>query len=260
MQTQQIHDASALSNRQEKKAIKTSLLFTMLFLCFFSNAQNLVTYAGGSGKESFNDVIQLSNGHMLIIGVADDLSWIQQNVPIIQWANPGISNNQGTNRIPLLIEFDSTLQNMLAVYHLPVNAAEDFRFIKNTNVPGQLTGEIYISGTTEDNTTGGYFIGRLYNNFVNDNPTGFLWIENKKVKAGQNVKIYQPWDVGSDGKVVYAYGDSHDYNWSAIYRFKADGSDDVVNDWRVHWTLNNTEYYGSAISYSGGISCRYEFK
>jgi hypothetical protein len=254
MRTQKIHNASVLFIRTVKNAVKISLFFVLILLCFLSKAQNLVTYAGGSGNESFNDVIQLSNGHILIIGVSDNLSWIPQNVPITQWANPGISNNQGTNRIPILIEFDSSLQNMLNVYHLPSNAAEDFRFIKTTNVPGQPTGDIYISGTTEDNTTGGYFIGRLDNNFINGNPTGFLWVENVKAKAGQNVKIYQPWDVGSDGKVVYAYGDSHDYNWSAIYRLKADGTDDVVSEWRVHWDLNNAEFYGNAASYPGGPS------
>ena len=238
----------------------TPTLFNFIVLLFGllithpARSQNIVTYAGGAGKESFNDVIQISNGHILIIGVADDLTWIPQNVSITQWPNPGINNNQGTNRIPILIEFDSTLQNMLAVYHLPVNSAEDFRFIKSTNPPGQATGDLYISGTTEDNTTGGYFIGRLNNNFINGNPTGFLWVENIKAKTGQNVKIYQPWDVGSDGKVVYAYGDAHDYNWSAIYRLKADGTDDIVNNWRVHWTNNNSEYYGSAANYPGGIT------
>lgn len=221
---------------------------------FLANSQNLVTYAGGPGNESFNDVVQLSNGHILIIGVCDNLSWIPQNVTITQWANPGIANNLGTNRIPILLEFDSTLQSMLGVYHLPINAAEDFRFIKTTNVPGQPTDALYISGTTEDTTTGGYFIGRLNNNFVNGIPTGFLWVENVKAKSGQNVKIYQPWDVGSDGKVMYAFGDSHDYNWSAIYRLKADGTNDVVNDWRVHWSLNNTEFYGSAASFPSGPS------
>lgn len=234
--------------------LKNAILIATLFINAFVQAQSMVTYAGDSGNESFNDVIQISNGHILIIGVADDLLWVPQNVSITTWSNPGISNNQGTNRIPILIEFDSSLQNMLNVYHLPSNAAEDFRFIKTTNVPGQPTGDIYISGTTEDNTTGGYFIGRLDNNFINGNPTGFLWVENVKAKAGQNVKIYQPWDVGSDGKVVYAYGDSHDYNWSAIYRLKADGTDDVVSEWRVHWDLNNTEFYGNAASYPGGPS------
>ncbi len=230
------------------------LLFAMLlFVCTATNAQtNMVTYAGGNGNETFNDVIQISNGHVLILGAASDLLWIPQNVPVTQWNNPGITNNQGTGRIAFIIEFDSTLQTMLAVYHLPQGAAEDFRFIKTTNAPGQPTGDIYISGTTEDNTTGGYFIGRLDYNFVNGNPTGFMWIENVKAKTGQNVKNYQPWDVGNDGKVVYAYGDSHDYNWSAIYRLKADGTDDVVNDWRVHWDLNNSEYYGDANSYPNG--------
>ncbi len=239
---------------QLKKTGQALFFLSMFQFSFLGHAQDVVTYAGSAGRESFNDVIQLSNGRFLIIGVADDLGWIPQGVPVIQWENPGITNNQGTNRIPLVLELDSTLQTILAVYHLPSNAAEDFRFIKTTNIPGEPTGDMYISGTTEDSASGGYFIGRLDNNFVNGDPTGFQWVENVRAVPGQNIKTYQPWDVGSDGKVVYAYGDSHDYNWSAIYRLKDDGSDDVVDEWRVHWDLNNSEHYGNAASYSGGAS------
>ncbi|MFZ1688242.1 MAG: hypothetical protein WAU70_12505 [Flavobacteriales bacterium] len=214
---------------------------------------NLVTYAGGNGNEVFNDVVQISDGRVLVIGVADDLGWITGGVPQYTLAVSGITNGLGTNRIPFILVFDSTVQDLLAVHALPQGAAEDLRFIKLTNAPGTPTGDIYLSGTTEDASTGGYFIGKLDNNFVNGDPGGFDWVINVKCSAGEYPKVYQPWDVGGDGKVVYAYGDSHSYNWSAIYRQKADGTDDVVPYWRIHWTLGGgTEYNGVGVDYPGG--------
>lgn len=219
----------------------------------FSPAQsNLVTYAGGAGNETFNDVVQLSNGHVLVLGVADDLSWVAGGVPQYTLSASGIANGLGTGRTPFILELDSTAQNLLAVHKLPANAAEDLRFIKLTNAPGEPTGDVYVSGNTEDASNGGYFIGRLDNNFVNGNPTGFSWVVNVKCPANGYPKMYQPWDVGGDGKVVYAYGDSHAYNWSAIYRQQADGADDVVPHWRIHWPDGGGEYYGQAEDYPGG--------
>ena len=216
-------------------------------------AQNhLATYAGGSGKETFNDVIQLSNGHILVIGVADNLDWLAANTPRTQLSHTGISNNQGSGRYAFICAFDSSLQTMLHVYHLPAGAAEDFRFIKTTNVPGEPTGAVYLSGTTEDSSTGGYFIGRLDNNFVEGQPTGFVWVYNVNATAGDYPKIYQPWDVGSDGSVVFATGDSHDYNWSAVYRLNAAGERELVDGWRVHWKVGGGEYYGAIPSFPAG--------
>jgi hypothetical protein len=140
------------------------------------------------------------------------------------------------------------------VHHLPQGAAEDLRFIKLSNAPGTPTGDLYLSGNTEDSNTGGYFIGKLDNNFVNGDPTGFEWVSNVKCTAGGYPKTLQPWDVGSDGKVVYAYGDSHDYNWSAMYRTNADGTDGVVPHWRVHWPTGGGEFHGDGPDYSGGLA------
>jgi hypothetical protein len=226
-------------------------LFAFAFYTVVASSQNqMATYAGNTGFESFNDVAQLSNGHYIVAGAADNLDWISASVPVVAFVNPGITNATGTSKIAFLLEFDSTLQNMLKVYHLPVNAAEDFRFIKTTNIPGQLTGSIYISGTTSS----GYFIGKLDNNFTDGSPSGFAWIENINAVAAEYPKVYQPWDVGGDGKVVYAMGDSHNYNWSAIYRLKADGTDDIVEHWRVHWKVGGGEFYGNASDAPGGIS------
>ncbi|MBK9402514.1 MAG: T9SS type A sorting domain-containing protein [Bacteroidetes bacterium] len=216
--------------------------------------QQLVTYAGNTGNESFNDLLQLSNGNYLVIGAADNLNWIPVTSLQMAWSNPGISNNQGTGKICFLLEMDPTLQQILTVCSLPAGAAEDFRFIKTANVPGQVTGNIFISGDTQDSNTGGYFIGKLNNNFLNGIPTGFTWVKNVKAATGQYPDAYQPWDVGNDGKVVYAYGDSHDYNWSAIYKTDSDGNDEVVTNWRIHWINGGGEYYGSASSYPGGIN------
>lgn len=188
---------------------------------------------------------------MLVIGVADDMNWIADGVPQITIAASGITNGQGTGRTPFVLVLDSAAQNLVAVYNMPPNAAQDLRFIKLTNAPGQPTGDIYLSGTTEDANTGGYFIGKLNGNFVDALPTGFEWVMNEKAEAGSYPKLFQPWDVGGNGKVVNVWGDSHAYNWSAIYRTDADGDDELVPRWRNHWTDVGGEFHGYAADYSG---------
>jgi hypothetical protein len=237
------------------------LLPAVLFLVVRLNAQTtMATYAGGSGNETFNDVVQVSNGNIIVLGAADNITWVNSAVPQIQLTNPGITNNNGTGKYAFICEFDSTLQTMLRFYYLPAGAAEDFKFIKSTNIPGTPTGDVYISGNTEDSNTGGYFIGKLNANFVNGIPSGFSWVYNASCVAGGYPDTYQPWDVGGDGSVVFAAGDSHAYNWSVIYKLDASGNRTVVDDWRVHWQVAGGEYYGeasqhpngpSAISYSG---------
>ena len=228
-------------------------LSTLLFSLATVAQTNVVTYAGGSGNEVFKDVVQISDGRILVIGVADDLAWVNGAVPQYPLTAEGIANGLGTNKVPFVLVLDSTGQTMLGVHHLPANAAEDLRFIKLTNAPGEPTGDIYLSGTTEDAAQGGYFIGKLNGNFVNGAPTGFAWVINVKCAANEYPKLYQPWDVGGDGKVVYAYGDSHSYNWSAFYRNDADGEPDVVPRWRIHWPVGGgAEHRGDAATFPGG--------
>ncbi|MCA6362069.1 MAG: T9SS type A sorting domain-containing protein [Bacteroidetes bacterium] len=229
------------------------LLPAVFFLVAQLNAQTtLATYAGGSGNETFNDVVQVSNGNILVLGAADNIGWVGVAVTQIQLQNPGITNNQGTNKFAFICEFDSTLQTMLRFYYLPAGAAEDFKFIKTTNIPGTPTGDVYLSGNTEDSNTGGYFIGKLNANFVNGIPSGFSWVYNASCVAGGYPDIYQPWDVGNDGSVVFAAGDSHAYNWSVIYKLDASGNRTVVDDWRVHWQVAGGEYYGEASQHPNG--------
>lgn len=234
--------------------IRTWILVACLLIAEVVAAQpQLVTYAGNSGNESFNDVMQLSDGSFLVIGVADNLNWLPASTAVITWPNPGIANNQGSNRICFVIHFDRSLTQMISVSHLPSGAAENFQFIKSSSLPGQSTGSLFISGDTDDSQNGGYFIGKLNGNYINGIPSGFAWTVNVSAKDGQYPDLCQPWDVGSDDKVIYVSGDSHDYNWSAMYRLDANGSREVVPEWRVHWISGGGEYYGPAANYPGGI-------
>ena len=207
----------------------TAFVLFLVSGSIFSQNQ-MVTYAGHESAEKFNEVTQLSNGHFIVAGSAENLNWISASVPFVTLSHPGISNPVGSSKIAFILEFDEMLQVMLKIYRLPVGVAEDFRFIKLTNLPGQHTGAICLSGSTST----GYFIGKLNDNLIEGSPTGFSCIEIVAATTGEYPKIYQPWDIGGDAKVIYATGDSHSWNWSAIYRFNADGTDDVVNNWRVH--------------------------
>jgi hypothetical protein len=231
-----------------------SFLFSLASIEAFFAQSTLVTYAGGPGNETFYDVMQLSDRRFLVAGAADNLDWLPANCAKILLPDPGITNNAGSGKTAFLAVLSADLSTIQEVCHLPPGAAENFRFIKTTNLPGAATGDIFVSGNTEDTQNGGYFIGKLNGNFVNSTPDGFSWVANIKAAAGQYPDIYQPWDVGSDGKVIYAYGDSHNYNWSAIYRLDADGNDEVVPEWRVHWPLAGGEFYGNAADYPEGAA------
>ena len=101
--------------------------------------------------------------------------------------------------------------------------------MRATNVPGQATGALYVSGTTRDSKAngGGYFIARLNGNLVDAAPTAFAWVKN--VWATGDHQVFQPWDVDGSGRVVYASGQPYGDDWAAMYRLKADGTPDVVN-------------------------------
>lgn len=229
-------------------------LMTSSFYSLLGQASDVVTYAGSSGKDAFMDVVQISDGSFLVGGYADDLSWINPQVPTTEIPLPNILNGQGSNRFAFIIQYDSTLQNMEHVVHFPQGAAEDVRFIKLTNAPGEVTGDIYISGNTSDSkaNNGGYFISRLNNNFVDGVPTGVdyatpIWAEDV-------AKEVHPWDVGSDGKVVFVRGQAYAFDWSSAHRLDANGEREVVPGWRNHWPIGGGEYRGDPLNYpNGGI-------
>ena len=212
---------------------KYKFITIILIICSIKlHAQSIVTYAGDSKAERFYSVIELSDGTYLVSGAAKDLNWVTGSPSISQIEAQNINNNgvqsQDVN-VPFLMHISNNLQEILNIVSLPSGAAIDFKHIKFNTPPGAANGNLFVSGTTAS----GYFIGRLNNNFVNGVPTRFVWTWN--VTASGDHRTRQPWDVGGDGKVVYAEGTPNSFDFAAVFRLKADGNGrDIVENWRYH--------------------------
>jgi hypothetical protein len=235
---------------------KTITLFSLLLTALISNAQtNIVTYAGNTGKETFYDVMQITDGTFLVCGYASDLNWVSGGVTQTTLGNTsGIHNALGTNKVGFILHLSSDLQTILEVVKFPQGAVEDIRFMKTTSQPYTPTGDLFISGKTADSyaNDGGYFLAKLNNNFVSGTPTSLVWARN--CWATTQLQDYQPWDVNAAGEVYYIIGEPYAYNWSAMYSLDNNGNRRVINNWRTHWKVAGGEWYGTPASiYPGGI-------
>lgn len=226
-------------------------IFPFLFVAFTNQLlaqSNIVTYAGGSGKETFYDVMQITDGTFLVTGYAEDLSWTGAAPKTQLTYTASIPNSLGTNRYGFILHLSSDLQTIMQVIHFPQGAVEDIRFIKTNSQPYTPTGDLYISCNTADidNNDGGYILAKLNFNFINGIPSSLDWVQVVWAKAGP--KDYHPWDVTSDGRVYYISGEAHGYDWSAMYCLNQNGQRMVVENWRTHWLTNGTEWKGSPAS------------
>jgi hypothetical protein len=235
------------------------LLFLFLIpVCSFGQ-NNIVTYAGGSGKETFYDVSQLSDGTFLVAGYAEDFSWLPNTTTVNYLSYSGtIPNALGSNRFGFLMRLSNDLSTILQVVSFPQGDVEDIRFIKTNSLPYQETEDLFISCTTKDtdSNNGGYVIAKLNGNFVDASPTGLSWM--RVVWAKSIAQEVHPWDVTSDGEVYYISGEAHGYDWSAMYCLDANGERRVVENWRTHWQVQGGEWKGTpASSYSGNSTLSY---
>lgn len=230
-----------------KKIILLSIVILQNVSVF--SQSNIVTYAGSSGKETFYDVMQITDGSFLVCGYATDLSWIGSGVPQIQLSNTnGIPNALGTNRYGILLHLSSDLQTILHCINFPQGAVEDIRFIKTNTQPYTPTGDLFISCNTSDTkaNNGGYIIAKLDHNFIDGIPSSLSWFQ--PIWAGAGPKDYHPWDVTSDGRTFYITGEAHGYDWSAVYCLNQSGQRTIVNNWRTHWLKNGSEWKGTPAS------------
>ena len=232
-----------------KELKKTVILFiTSLFSLAIFSQTNIVTYAGGTGKETFYDVMQITDGSFLVVGYADNLAWTGAAPQTQLSYSASIPNALGSNRYGFILHLSTDLQTILHVVHFPQGAVEDIRFIKTNAQPYAPTGDLYISCNTSatDANNGGYIIAKLNTNFINGVPTSLSWVN--VVWAKSIVKEAHPWDVTNDGKVYYISGEAHGSDWSAIYCLNDNGQRMVVENWRTHWLSNGTEWKGTPAS------------
>ena len=224
----------------------------IIFLCLLiwlalrsAYSQNIVTYAGNAGKEIFYDVLPLDEEHIVVVGGADDLDWIDPSVPRTALSyTTAIPNGLGTGRFGFMLLLSSDLQNLLHVVHFPEGAVEDIRFLKTNALPFQRAEELYISCNTADTdaNNGGYIIAKLNGNFIDAIPDACEWLQVVWRKTGP--KDQHPWDVTSDGRVYYVSGEAHGYDWSAMYCLDQTGHRMPIEGWRTHWLSNGSEWHG----------------
>jgi hypothetical protein len=250
------------------KHLYNAFTFAAIFFFTFSQhavSQNLVTYAGNSGKERFNDVVELSNGKVLVAAEADNLAWVPGGTPITTLTvnlAPGISSiNSSDSRVAFLMLLNSTQSTIEQVVRFPAGTVASVNRIRTTNQIGSATADMYISGmrTTTSNSEDGYFIARLNNNFVGGVPTACSWyfpVSAKNKGAGASAyKTIQPWDCGNDGSVVFGTGLEYDWDWAAIQKLDASGNLTTVENWPYHTDtvgINTEQNYKAASAYSPG--------
>ncbi len=213
-------------------------------------AANRVFYAGDAGKERFNDVHYLSDGTALIAGQAENLSWLPAGTPRVALSAAGI-DSAAAGQLGFVLHTSGDLSQVLRVLEFPAGTVRDVFKIRSSEVPGSATAAIYISGSRDNGATNGYFLAKLNANFVTGVPSALSFVYN--VEAGGDHKERQPWDVGGDGKIVYAIGTPFDAQWAAILRLGSNGVPEVVEHWTAHWKSDAAgEWDGTpASSYSG---------
>lgn len=219
-------------------------------------ASNRVFYAGGAGKERFNDVHYLSDGTALIAGQSENLSWLPVNTPRIAMSAVGI-DSAAAGQVGFILHTSGDLSQILQILEFPTGSVRDVFKIRSSEAPGAATGAIFISGSRDNGGTNGYFLAKLNANFVTDLPSALSFVYN--VEAGGDHKERQPWDVGGDGKVVYAIGTPFDAQWAAILRLGSNGVPEVVENWTAHWKADAAgEWDGTpASAYSGSPGLSY---
>ncbi|WP_157637979.1 T9SS type A sorting domain-containing protein [Flexithrix dorotheae] len=211
-------------------------IFLILFSSYGFAQDNRAFYAGSSGKETFNDIVELSDGTLLVCGQADDLNWI--SISKTQINNAAISNPSPANKYSFILHLSADMSQILSCAYLNQGVADDIKSIKFQNAPGTTTSNIFISG----NTSGGYFIAKLNHNFLNGVPNDFSWVYN--INASGYPKSYHPWDVDNQGNVFFIRGESHGYNWASIHCLNNSGILKPIPNWRTHWGSNG-EVYGT---------------
>ena len=241
-----------------------SVLSLALLITFNVNAagETIVSLAGGSEKVEFKGMMELSDGTFLIAGGASSMTWLSGVTPTVLDTVGAEINAGDPNKVGFLLHVTADLKTVVAAFQLPDATVSDISEIKTNTAPGVKTGMLYISGRRDFSVSGGsgYFIGQLDNNFVDGNPTKLNWSVNPNSSiGGENTKIdlssavswqriYQPWDVLSDGSVLFASGSGGDgraeyaFPWNQILYVDKDGN----SSFRKGFTVNNIQ-----VSYLG---------
>jgi hypothetical protein len=174
----------------------------------------------------------------------------------------GILSSGGT-RVGFLLRLSSNLQNILSVHAFADGKVESIDRVRSTEVPGQATGTLFISGQRRVTAANddGYFVARLAGNYVASTMTGLSWASNMFCRARNgsltspsDMKWLQPWDVRSDGRVVYGSGESNGSTWAQIGVLDSAGQPTTMENWPNHWGSAGEQPNRRASQYAGAVT------
>jgi hypothetical protein len=230
-----------------------------------TSGDNTIAFTGAPGEDLFNDVVVLSDNTILVAGYCRDLAWLPSSVSKTELP-PGDIDSDADSCYGFLMQLDNDADRIRAFVHFPEGTVRGISRIRTTNLPGAITGDLYISGirlnssrtNNKGQTLNGYYIARLNDNFVDGVPTACEWTFNADCparRAGGNMNglsaygEIQPWDVGNDGSVVFGRGAEFDYDWAIVEKLDATGKNTTVPYWRTHWTDAPSEIAGTLDEY-----------
>lgn len=204
---------------------------TLLYVGTIGQTNDVVAYAGNKINERFNDVLYLSDTTFVIVGVSTTLQWIDKDVDIRRIDAYDIDNKESSGgHIGFMLYLGGDPISVYNVIYFQPGAVDDVSFIKTNSLPNSTVDNVFISGKR----SGGYYIARLNDNFINNVPNALDWVYN--VVSNDELRERQPWDVGGDGKVVFAMGASdEETGTAAVMRLDANGYLDIVPQWRYHY-------------------------
>jgi len=208
----------------------------------------------GDSSTKFHSLFRISDGTFLIGGEANSLTWLPAGVVPTTLTLPRVTNS-ASSKVAFILHLSPDLNTIVRAVRFPAGSVQNVFKIKTNSVPGLTTGDIFISGmrdneSTANNQVGGYYLAKLNGNFLNGAvPTGLVFIYDVACRGIQSnntlalelmngvnqYKTIQPWDVQSDGKIVYGWGHGYSSGWAAVNRLRADGkSNDTVKYWPMH--------------------------
>lgn len=217
---------------------------------------DLITYLGGSGNQRLHAVHRLSDGTILAGGESQNLDWVPAGTPVTPLSASGLLS-AADGKYAFLARFSGNLQQVLSVHHFPQGTAANIRHIRTSEVPGQPTGVLCISGARADRNDpllqipgfqSGYFIARLNGNIVDGAPTAVSWVYN--VNATGLYQSTQPWDLRNDGGVIFARGASNSSSPAYLSAIDASGNLAVMTGWPKHILQDLTTYNGPYAAYN----------
>ncbi len=261
--------------------------------------QTMVTYAGTTGRDRFMSTLRLSDGTVLVAGRSQSLGWVPSSVPVTTLTIPqvpsasfdsvlGINSRDTTNSIAYVLRMNANMTNILSVVRFPSGTVLDVSKIKTNTVPGQTTGDVYISGrriyprqrngaTAGNSGFEGYYIAKLNANYLTGTPSGLDWtFDVAALTIRNNTSAYpyygansdagilnnQPWDVTNDGKIWYVTGREFSDDWSALFKVKPvqrNGATVMVSDTASAMPYNRARTVGYSLPSLNGriIETRY---